>query len=100
MAISVQDGRPPATRILACKHCEAPLAQDQRYCLECGERRGALPPAVAGLLTKLQFPELAEAAAAGQAEPVPGTGASDGGSGGDSALEGFAMPTPRGRPSP
>jgi hypothetical protein len=23
-----------------CRHCGAPLAQDQRYCLECGARRG------------------------------------------------------------
>jgi hypothetical protein len=24
-----------------CEHCGAPLASDQRYCLECGQRRGA-----------------------------------------------------------
>jgi hypothetical protein len=50
-------GQPPITASLVstagsdrCQACNAPLAPDQRYCLECGERRGqarfaAAPPA-------------------------------------------------------
>ncbi len=30
-----------------CVECEAPLAPDQRYCVECGARRGAPPRAIA-----------------------------------------------------
>ena len=32
---------------LRCTHCRAPLADDQRYCVECGTRRGGLPLAIA-----------------------------------------------------
>jgi phosphatidylinositol-3-phosphatase len=34
-----------------CAACGARLAPDQRYCLECGERRGAIPAAVAKWLS-------------------------------------------------
>jgi hypothetical protein len=34
----------------SCAACGAPLAHDQRYCLECGERSGELPPHVASLI--------------------------------------------------
>ncbi len=33
-----------------CSDCEAPLAHDQRYCVECGARRGPLPAQIAGLI--------------------------------------------------
>src|SRR5262245_21295748 len=33
-----------------CQDCGAALADDQRYCVECGQRRGPLPLAMAGLL--------------------------------------------------
>jgi hypothetical protein len=33
-----------------CIKCDARLAHDQRYCVECGTRRGPLPPSVAGLI--------------------------------------------------
>jgi len=33
-----------------CRECSAPLAHDQRYCLECGTRLGALPSTVAELI--------------------------------------------------
>jgi hypothetical protein len=36
-----------------CAECGAALSSDQRYCVECGVRRNALPPAVAGLITPL-----------------------------------------------
>ena len=32
---------------MRCVECEAPLAPDQRYCVECGARRGAPPRAIA-----------------------------------------------------
>lgn len=37
-----------------CAECEARLAHDQRYCLDCGARRGALPAHVAGLIGALR----------------------------------------------
>lgn len=36
-----------------CAECGAALSGDQRYCVECGTRRGELPPAVAGIVTPL-----------------------------------------------
>jgi phosphatidylinositol-3-phosphatase len=33
-----------------CAECQARLAHDQRYCLECGARRGPLPAQIAGLV--------------------------------------------------
>jgi hypothetical protein len=35
---------------LRCRECSAPLADDQRYCVECGSRRGPLPPTIARLI--------------------------------------------------
>jgi hypothetical protein len=40
-------------RSSACANCSAPLADDQRYCVSCGTRRGPVPPTVAGLITAL-----------------------------------------------
>jgi phosphatidylinositol-3-phosphatase len=37
----------------ACRECGNPLAPDQRYCLNCGARRGRLPGAVAGTVAAL-----------------------------------------------
>jgi hypothetical protein len=45
-----------------CSSCGARLAVDQRYCLACGERRGAIPAAVSRWLSIVDSP--AEAAAA------------------------------------
>ena len=33
-----------------CAECDAGLAHDQRYCVECGARRGSLPAEIAGLI--------------------------------------------------
>ena len=33
-----------------CDECGSGLAHDQRYCTECGTRRGPLPPEIAGLI--------------------------------------------------
>ena len=35
---------------LRCADCDAPLAHDQRYCVECGARRGPLPAEIAALI--------------------------------------------------
>ena len=45
MASSTDDEAPAAAA--SCASCGAALAADQRYCLSCGARRGALPAAVA-----------------------------------------------------
>lgn len=39
-----------------CPECHAPLAHDQRYCLNCGARRGPLPPMVATAIDDLAQP--------------------------------------------
>jgi hypothetical protein len=49
-----------------CSACGAGLAADQRYCLSCGERRGAIPAAVAKWLSIVAPPAAADSA------PVPG----------------------------
>jgi phosphatidylinositol-3-phosphatase len=42
--------------MIRCTNCDAPLAHDQRYCLECGVRRGALPPYVAAMIAGIREP--------------------------------------------
>jgi hypothetical protein len=44
------DDRPNASRLSCCEECGARLAYDQRYCVECGARRGPLPLAIAQLI--------------------------------------------------
>ena len=41
---------PPASPAAGCGECRAPLAHDQRYCVECGARRGPLPASIAQLI--------------------------------------------------
>lgn len=48
-------------RIGVCGDCAAPLAHDQRYCIECGARRGELSDAIRILLGGLLHPDLAAA---------------------------------------
>jgi phosphatidylinositol-3-phosphatase len=58
-----------------CTECGTPLAADQRYCLNCGHRRGQLPGAVAGTvgaLTTKGNPPGAAAAAVKVQEPKDG----------------------------
>jgi phosphatidylinositol-3-phosphatase len=47
-----------------CAECGEPLAPDQRYCLNCGARRGLLPGAVVGTLASISSKGKAAAAAA------------------------------------
>jgi hypothetical protein len=69
-----------------CKGCGARLAADQRYCLACGERRGAIPAAVAEWLSIV---DPAEAEAASTAAPTPASTAV-----GEPSARSY-MPTPR-----
>jgi Phosphoesterase family len=67
-----------------CAECGAPLADDQRYCLRCGTRRGPVPPAIAATLGTLAGTAAAASAAATSAaatgppaagrELIPGAG--------------------------
>ncbi len=63
-------GRPaiPVPRSRSCESCGSPLADDQRYCLVCGERAGSRAPALERLLARVR-------AATG---PARGLGAADG----------------------
>ena len=46
-----------ATASSRCADCESALAHDQRYCLNCGARRGPLPVTVAMVIDELNEPE-------------------------------------------
>jgi hypothetical protein len=57
-----------------CTECENPLAPDQRYCLNCGHRRGLLPGAVAGTLAAVSSKGKGIAAAGAKAGKPKGEG--------------------------
>src|SRR5579864_3053621 len=38
---------------IRCAECDAKLVHDQRYCLDCGARRGSLPPYVAAVIATI-----------------------------------------------
>jgi phosphatidylinositol-3-phosphatase len=75
---------------LRCAGCDSPLAHDQRYCVECGARRGPLPLEIAALIGAIHeqgpAPDL-----------PPGTPLADSFADGDRSAPafGFAMPGPR-----
>jgi phosphatidylinositol-3-phosphatase len=69
----------PAGRA-TCTECGNPLAPDQRYCLNCGARRGSLPAAIGASLGALGAKTKGLAAAAGGKGSKPkGGGDGDGG---------------------
>ncbi len=76
--------------MLRCAECDAGLAHDQRYCVQCGARRGPLPPEIAALIGAIheQGPE---------PDLPPGTPLADSFADGGSRVPafGFAMPGPR-----
>jgi phosphatidylinositol-3-phosphatase len=72
-------------RVKACAGCGASLRDDQRYCLECGVRRGPLPAAIAGQLTSLQERKLEQAPSPPEPEPAEE----------EKGLLASVMPTPR-----
>ncbi|HXA53647.1 MAG TPA: alkaline phosphatase family protein [Solirubrobacteraceae bacterium] len=61
----------------ACARCGAPLAGDQRYCLDCGVRLGPRSPALERVLAELPF---------GAAAGTPGLGAAASGVGGSTTV--------------
>jgi phosphatidylinositol-3-phosphatase len=80
----------PGRARTACTECGEPLAPDQRYCLNCGHRRGGLPGAVAGTLAAVSSKGRGIAAAAGaKAGKSKGDGAK-----GDDAGGWSWMPSP------
>jgi len=86
----VSDG-PPTERLGApgdtCRRCSAPLAVDQRYCLECGARRAA---------PRLDFLSLLERRRAALAPPEPEPAADEVFDDGEEyAAEPFPLPAPR-----
>lgn len=86
MAISAEDdGRKLGSS--CCNSCGARLAADQRYCLDCGERRGAIPAAVAQWLSIVEPAVEAKPAEAAAPDPL----SEDGGE----ASQRSYMPAPR-----
>jgi len=75
-----------------CEECGAGLAHDQRYCVECGTRRGPLPPEIAGLIGAIheQGPEPDLPEGTPLADSLSGDRAAP-----DGGPFGFAMPGPR-----
>ena len=59
-----------------CAECDARLAHDQRYCVQCGARRGAVPAYVAPVLGKVAAGSGAAAAARGAVTGAAAAGAS------------------------
>jgi phosphatidylinositol-3-phosphatase len=74
----------------SCADCAAVLASSQRYCLECGARRGPVPAAFAKWLSILRPDAGSEAATEGTAP-----GAEEAAAAGDTALAERFMPEPR-----
>jgi phosphatidylinositol-3-phosphatase len=70
VATSTDDDARRAARGKDCGSCGARLVDDQRYCLQCGRRRGPLPAAVAARLPVLVEPDPEEKAPA-PVEPEP-----------------------------
>jgi hypothetical protein len=75
----------------SCAACGAPLAHDQRYCLECGERAGELPPHVASLIGTALPRRAAEDGSADAEDDARGDDPDDGTGSGDR----LAMVSPR-----
>jgi hypothetical protein len=61
-----------------CASCGVPLAADQRYCLECGERRVTMSSVLLGEPPTAGEPRGAGASPSAEPVPVPGARAGDG----------------------
>jgi hypothetical protein len=72
----------------SCAECGAACSDDQRYCIECGARRGDLPPAIAARIASLLRRDRGEKAP-GTAE-APGSDEAEG-----TAASPSYMPSPR-----
>ncbi len=75
---------------MRCAECDSRLAHDQRYCLECGARRGPLPAQIAGLIGAIHEQGPAPTLAPG----TPLADTLEEAPAGPQAL-GFALPGPR-----
>jgi hypothetical protein len=64
------DARPPS-RAKNCASCGTRLGEDQKYCLECGARRGPLPAAIASQLAPLLERQRSGDAPAAEPKPEP-----------------------------
>ncbi len=60
------------TGVAACTACGAPLAEDQRYCLQCGERATPISSVLAGPPPALVPGAGAQASGAGSVPPALG----------------------------
>jgi hypothetical protein len=87
------------TRAASCASCDATLASGQRYCLECGARRGPVPAAFAKWLSIMRPDAGSEVATGGAApdteESAAATAAAEGEVFEDSTLAERFMPEPR-----
>jgi len=84
MADSTPSDRPRAPGFAGCPACGAPLAADQRYCVECGARRGPLPPFVAQLIAR----------PGGPVRESPESGSEEAGPDGSEEHDAGALPLP------
>ena len=93
MAISsTSGGGLDASPLLCCGECGERLAHDQRYCVECGARRGPLRPAIAELIGVTPRPGHGPAQPGTEESAISGEGAD-----GDSQLDWrsrVTMPSP------
>lgn len=71
MATPTDDDARPARRAESCASCGTRLGEDQKYCLECGARRGPLPAAIASQLAPLVERQRSEEKPAAEPEPEP-----------------------------
>lgn len=74
VAFSMSDGISEQARHSLCAQCGVALAHDQRYCVECGARRGPLCGAIAALIgTGTESARLASRGPAGAVEVLEST---------------------------
>jgi hypothetical protein len=79
----------------ACAACGAPLAEGQRYCLQCGERAAPRSGQLAELLRRTVAPSAPPCAASAAPLPRPGARASRGASGPLARLAALRLPSRR-----
>lgn len=82
-------------RAAACAGCGVACVDGQRYCIECGARRGSLPPPVLARIDAMQASKSLEMAAARGAPAGTDADTAEGDAAEDSALLNRYMPTPR-----
>lgn len=75
MTSSSDDDNRGAGRPGSCAECGAAFGGDQRYCMKCGARRGAMPAAVVASIAAIASRE--RAAAAKPSAPVDGAGGAE-----------------------